>query len=288
MNTQALEKTPETCRFDWYSATITDQPQRIAETLESELETTVKITRGMHGYTTGFEFEKDTVTVARMLAGGPNGRPTVWASGEDTGPFVDLVRNMWPETHYVTRMDSAVDFDGQDVWDRLEALALATAEKMRLKTRVVGDYHGRTDGVTLYLGAVSSPAQMRLYEKGKQMRLRMPVELRSTVSENWVRAEIQLRPQKHARVSAASASPVDAWGYAAFAKHFAAEALNLDVERVAGKVWRETDDERAYRFAVKQYGAVLHRQAEKLGSWEGLGLDLRDVIAKERLMRGAL
>ncbi|MEX5543951.1 replication initiation factor domain-containing protein, partial [Pseudomonas poae] len=42
------------------------------------------------------------------------------------------------------------------------------------------------DGRTLYLGSQTSAVSMRIYEKGKQL----------DCGNDWVRAELQVRPQK--------------------------------------------------------------------------------------------
>jgi hypothetical protein len=39
-------------------------------------------------------------------------------------------------------------------------------------------------------------------------------------------------------------------------------------------VWREADDERAFRFMVRQYGPLLARLRDELGDWTCVGLTI--------------
>ena len=58
----------------------------------------------------------------------------------------------------------------------------------------------------MYLGANSSPVRCRLYAKGKQPGYR------SAGRPDWVRLEVQVRPQKTARKSYSAISADDTWG----------------------------------------------------------------------------
>lgn len=265
-------------RFDWYAATIQDRPQRVVEALQGAFGAEVIPTRGLHGYTQGFDLRGPTGTVAKVLAGGINEHPHAWASGEDTEPFVEVVRSEWKDQHTVSRMDAAEDFKGDDAWDRLNALCLALADEQGLKVSQAGDYHRNEDGRTLYVGSRKSPVYIRLYEKGKQLRAKLEGNLGGVIPADWVRLEAQVRPQKDSKRAAAYVTPEQAWGFSAWTGELAMRSMQLAVPRVQMHVWREADDARAFRFMVKQYGHMLERLRGELGDWQCVGLQIGQAI----------
>lgn len=274
-------------RFDWYAATIQAHPVEVVETLRREFGAEVVTTKGLHGYTQGFDLRGPSGTVARVLAGGVNAAPHAWASGEDTEPFVSAVRRCWPDQHTVSRMDTAEDFQGPGSWDRLNAECLSLADSLRLKVSQAGDYHRLEDGRTLYVGSRKSPVFIRLYEKGKQLRAKV-THGAEDIPEDWVRLEGQVRPQKEAKKAAAFATPEEAWGFSAWTADLARRCMSLDVPRVRMNVWREADDDRAFHFLVRQYGPLLERLRCQLGDWQCVGLQIGHAIADHRRRTGGL
>jgi hypothetical protein len=284
MNTQQQEKTLIKAKFDFYQATIDDDHQKVTETLAIGLAADdVEMSGGLHGYTRRASIKRGDHVVASVLSGGANGNPSAWASGEDTEPFVHLVRAVWGDSHRVSRMDSAMDFDGTGSWDRLYTKATTIADESKLKTSVAGDWIGREDGRTLYVGSRKSPSFVRLYEKGLQLRKDAPPEIVATLSTDWVRLENQVRPQRESRSKAATATPAEVFGYARFTQKLAAQCADLEVARVPIREWTEGDDARAYRYGVKQYGNTFARMVAASGvSWAEFGVQLGLDIEKER------
>jgi hypothetical protein len=283
------QKAPMKARFDWYASTIRDSPEEVVEMLQIGLGAdAVNSSRGLHGYETRFDISTPVGVVASVLAGGANGHPNAWASGGETDAFVEVVRGLWPSDHHVSRMDTALDFDGAGSWDLLEGIALGLADRLKLKTSVAGDYHAKQDGRTLYVGSRKSNVFARLYEKGKQLAPLAPLEVAKLISPDWCRLEAQVRPQKESRLTAATSTPEEAWGFAAFTKQLAEECANLEVARVPIAVWREADDERAFRYGIKQYGPLFARMVESSPSrsWAAFGEMMGTAIADERRSRG--
>lgn len=270
-------------RFDWYAATIQEHPTVVVETLKREFGADeVKGGKGLHGYTRGCEVVGSKGTMARVLSGGINSDPHAWASGEDTDRFVEIVRSIWPDRHTVSRMDSAEDFQGSGAWDKLNSLCLAVADDLRLKVSQAGDYHRLEDGRTLYVGSRKSAAYIRLYEKGKQLRSRV-VHGAELIPEDWCRLEVQVRPQKAAKKTAAYVTPEQAWGFAAWTSNLAQRCMDLDVPRVNMNVWREADDSRAFWFMARQYGQMLERLRIRMGGdWASVGMRIGEAIAELR------
>jgi hypothetical protein len=275
-------------RFDWYAATIADSPQNVLDGLVSAWPgeaVGLEAVRPMHGYTHATEVLGRSGVLAKVLYGGPNGAPNAWASGEDTGPFVEAVRKRWGGGgHYVTRFDAAEDFQKVGAFDQLYQVALARADADRLKVNQSGDWHRLIDGRTTYVGSKKSPVFVRLYEKGKQMRQQVAsgAEL---ISADWVRMEVQVRPQKDARMVAASASPVEAWGFSAWTRKLCADVFEADVPRVEMHVYRAGDDERALQFMCRQYGPMLGRLCGDLGDWKTVGMQIGSEIEAQASIR---
>lgn len=276
-----------TVRFDWYAATIADDPARVLEVLSAGLGAEVRDGTPRHGYEKGYDLRANGSTVARVLSGGKNGNPHAWASSDDTDAFVQVVRATWPVQHRVTRLDASEDFDGSGTWDRLYAALIELADERHLKVDQAGDWHRLEDGRTFYLGGRKSAVFCRLYEKGKQLRgLGGPGA--EAISPDLVRLELEARPEGGSRYWAAGCEPVESFGLAAWSKELALRVLGLEVERVHIKERRESDDARALRYLVLQYGEHLDRLAAHLGGWANAGLHLRDMRMRDKRDRGDL
>lgn len=255
-------------QIDAYAATIKEHPGQLVEALCHGLQGVPRSTRGMHGYTQGWEIVSTGSgdVLARVLAGGRNEHPHAWAQGDDAQGFARLVRDTWPEAHHVTRIDAAQDFEAPGTYERLRDVVRGVIASKRIRGREIVP-EDLDEGRTFYGGAPSSDLRVRLYEKGKQLRAQLPPALQEQVSQDRVRLEAQARPQKEARFVAASCTPEQVWGFAAWTQELAAQAMALDVPRVVGRSWRESDDERAFRFMIRQYGPLLQRMEQDLGSW---------------------
>lgn len=257
--------------FDWYAASFrTNAPhESVLADLGLVLDATPIATgRGLHGYTDGWEFRRPEGIVARALSGGSNQFVHAWASGADTVPFVDVVREWWPEEHTVSRVDACEDFTGEGCWDGLLAACVAEAEGRRLSINQAGDWmRDGQAGRTLYLGAKSSPVRARLYEKGKQLR----GDGVKDAPLDWVRLELQVRPEHQAKWTLAKATPEQTWGASKWSQALAERALDFDTDRIDGRVWHEPDDARALRYLIRQYGPLLTRLRAQKRSWEVVG-----------------
>lgn len=279
-------------RFDWYAATIMERPERLLEVLSERLGGVVSFARPLHGYGEGAAIKSGDRTLATVFYGGAFDWPHAFASSDETDAFVSVVRDMWPNDHNVTRMDTALDFDnGPGTFDTLLDLCtkLAGGERVdgderkrasRVGVRNVGDWTFGTGGRTFYLGATSSAVQVRLYEKGIQLRKEAETRgvPRDDVSVNLVRLEVQVRPDGPARRRAARTAPEAAFGYAEWAKELYRRVDGSGVERVHIRERRLSDHERAMRWLVKQYRSHLMHAADLAGGWEELGNALRGRI----------
>lgn len=274
-------------RFDWYAGTVQglENPMVMVGTFRELLPVSeVQEARGLHGYRQRFRLlGRDGSELASVMVGGIE-YPHAWASGQDTPAFVEAFRTAYP-VHRVTRMDAAEDFDSEGSYLQLRGVCKAVRERTGVKGReIVPDQP--EDGRTYYLGSPSSPVRTRLYEKGLQERARTIGDPKA-ISANWTRLEAQVRPQKAARDTAATATPEQAWGYAQWLQTLAAESMGLDIPRVQGRVWQPSDDERAMAFMVSQYAGHLDRLRRDLGDWACVGLQLGQMVQDEFSLRAA-
>jgi hypothetical protein len=282
--------------FDWYAATIPDTPAEVERVLIRRLAARSTSVKGLHGYSMGFDFtSEDGDVIAKMIYGGAQ-NPHVWASGVDARQLAQVLREEWP-SHYVTRVDVAYDFMDGEPWPSLYESCVTTADYLDsgeprerpLKVATVGDWiradEGFPGGRTLYVGSMKSPVLARLYEKGKQMRALYPDQLEK-YPEGWVRLELQVRPTGDARLELAKSDPASFWGSARWARSLHARVFGSELSAVLMAEHRQPDDERAWRFLVRQYGPMLRRRAQEAAggpdaaqdalraAWAALGVEL--------------
>lgn len=257
-------------RFDWYAATVPDSPGRLLSYLQGSVDlATLEPSRPLHGYREAAQLIRGPRVLARAMWGGSTQGEGVhvWSSGDDAEWLACSVRHAYVE-HRVTRVDVAADFVDGVAWERLAGAALSVADRYKLKVQHCGDYHRGEDGRTLYVGSPASALRLRVYEKGKQLG----------AAPEWVRAELQVRPQKQAKERAAALPAGAFWGAAAWSRAFAAEWGAELTPVPLGTIWRPQDDDRTWQWIIRQAGPLLRRMAERDGGWQAvadrLGKDL--------------
>jgi hypothetical protein len=232
--------------------------------------------RGFHSFGHRVAVKDTTgVEVGSVMWGGMHGDLSmIEVKGEPTPRAVKQLRERF--FHKVTRVDACADFDAPRAFEKLLEPCMEVKAAHRLKGERRGDWEDfPEEGRTLYLGAATSVARVRLYEKGKQP------EYRHLSRNDWARIEVQVRPAKEAKGTYAHASPSDVWGATRWTRDLAARALQAHVDpHPAGTVYRETDLERRLTFCAKQYGPTFLELFEAVGSWECVGLTLREKITQ--------
>jgi hypothetical protein len=184
----------------------------------------------------------------------------------------------------VSRADVCEDYAEPGAYDRLQDLALGVAKDLQIKVGTAGDHLLTKEGRTLYLGAVSSHTRMRLYDKAEELRAKLahdPLRLASVPAE-LARLEFQVRPKTPAaKLGASVAEPFALMGSASWSRELVRRATGLELAPFqAGQVWRRSDDERAYRACLAQYGGMLRRRMEEHGAWTALGAQIGDDLAE--------
>lgn len=279
--------------FDWYAATFPEvEPDDLIGTLADRLGCAIEEGKPLHGYREGYDLVRPEGVSARILCGGPNGAPHAWGSGADAERFATVVREIFPSAHRVSRFDSRIDIsrNGEETgtWSTLFKACTSLAEEFGLKTSLVGDYIGKENGRTLYVGSRKSNVYVRLYEKGRQQigLTRDPFE-RDRISTEWVRLEVQVRPQDDARWRAAETTADEGWGFSEWTRELAQRVKGLDVETVTMQHKRETDDERALKWVARQYGGTFERIAQREG-WQAVWDLLAIEVARAQKHRDGL
>ena len=275
--------------FDWYQGTI---PRPVDDVLEvlSALAPRLAISheRGMHGYaSTTCLGNLDHGTVAKVWHGGTHPYPHAVVSGEWAQPGAELIRAEFP-LHTVSRVDVRDDYIEEGAFDAIQALLLRVAKGHRVKVGTAGDHLLTKQGRTTYLGSPKSAVRMRLYDKRAEVMAQLPAVgdarqkafLRLTKGEPfpdaWTRLEAQIRPAtKEAKAEVAKLSPGQMWGCTPWTKEVVETMTGSELTSVqVARGYRVTDEERAYRFMLSQYGNVLRRMHADSGSWECVGLQL--------------
>lgn len=273
-------------RFDWYQATIPEHPIVLVDALKTALAPngTVLEGRGRHNYHQSFRIcNVRGERLAEVLAGGSNGHPNAASSGEATPAFVEAVRAAWP-AHRVTRFDSAEDMAQEGALAALEVTCRGLAKDLNIRGRaVVPD--DPSEGRTYYLGAPSSDNRVRLYDKTAETRAKLPQERHAEVPDHWARLEVQVRPRKEWKIYAAQATPEEAWGFAGWTHELARRVFSLQIDRITMQAGRETDDERAFRYMIMQYGPMLQRLLHDVGTWDCVGLTIGEAITEHQARR---
>lgn len=281
-------------RFDWYQATV---PASVAD-LQAALSGVADggawsaLAKPRQGYGAGMRLDDAGGRVCELWWGGMQEHPHVVATGETTPGVADVLRADFP-VHRVSRADVCIDYAEPGAYDRLQDLALGVAGERGIKVGTAGDHLLTRQGRTAYFGSTKSHTMLRLYDKAAELRAKFqhdPARLLEVPAE-LARLECQVRPQTpQAKAAAAVAAPLALMGSAAWMRALMGMVAGIELEPFqAGRVWRQADDARAYAALLAQYGGLLQRLQDDLGSWECLGLQMRDDLAERaRLKRRGL
>jgi DNA relaxase NicK len=273
-------------RFDAYSATTTAaNHQQLVQLLVDQAGLfNVGFSQGKGFHTFGERIAVKDASGAEygsVMWGGKQGdRCMIEVKGEHTPSAVEALRSRFH--HRVTRVDSCADFDAPGAFEALLGPCTEVKKAHRLKGSKAGDWDDYPeDGRTFYIGSTASAVRVRLYEKGKQP------EYRHLGRDHWTRIEIQARPSKDAKAGFAHLSPTEVWGASGWTRELAGRVLAEHVDpHPAGTTYRLTERDSALRWMCKQYGAHLLSLAQDLGSWDCLGLTLREMIEENSKKNG--
>jgi DNA relaxase NicK len=254
-------------KFDWYQASLPGTPPEVvmAALSSSEFFGQWEQIRPLKNYNEAAAFVRGSDTLYKIHFGGQNTEhgPNVVGSGSSAQQLADVLRAQFP--HRVSRLDSCEDYYHADAYDYLRGVALKIAKDQRVQCReIVKPLPESDDGRTLYLGSQTSAVSMRIYEKGKQLG----------VHGEWVRAELQVRPQKDVKHFASLMDSTEVWGLSKWSHAMALQLGKKGLQRVDAQVYQQSDHDRAYRFMLKQYRKVLEQMLASHGSPEAVGAQI--------------
>jgi hypothetical protein len=238
-------------KFDWYQATIPDCPKNVTEILKEKLEDCVDTrtqNKGGNGYLTSTTFfNRRGGEIGRMMSGG-NQFPNYRSVSHHAPAASRVIRTMWPK-HKVTRLDVAIDYTGDGVFDHLHAIANQVAEENKIKTGLMMQPDLLDKGRTYRLGSTTSPVMVRLYEKGLH-----EISKGYPADSHWTRLELQVRPQKVAKQQFASVTPHEAWGASRWTAKLIKAIEGQEPERIEISPKSKTEWEKTQESLVLQYG----------------------------------
>lgn len=266
-------------RFDAYTATTGSlMPNAAMDCLMFDADT-VKQGGGHHGFR------------HRLVVSGADGHQTgsvqyggqhpdlvmIEVKGERTPAVVDKLRAVAPG-HNCTRVDSCCDFEFPGAFEALLAPCTGVKKEHKLRGSKAGDWDDfPEDGRTLYLGAATSVARARLYEKGLQP------EYRHLNRADYCRLELQVRPSKDSKQIYSQLDALQVWGCSRWTRDLAARVLESEVlAHPAGTIRRETSRDRALRFMCKQYGAHIMSLMHEYGSYDEVGKHLHQLVIEAK------
>jgi hypothetical protein len=264
-------------RFDAYTATTRAAKAEQLITLAFHLGDRIREGRGHHGFEKRYSLVgQDGDEAASISIGGTHGdRAMLEVKGERTPDVVEKLRASFE--HRCTRVDSCYDVEQDGAFEAMLIPTIEVKKQYRIKGGKAGDWDDfPEEGRTQYVGAGSSACKARLYEKGLQP------EYRHLNRPNWVRLELQVRPEKQAKETYSTASPLEVWGASKWTRDLAGRILQAKLEPLpAGTTYKLSEQERKLRFMCKQYGAAIMQLADDLGSWDLVGPNLQMLIKAE-------
>lgn len=261
--------------FDYYQASVNASPEHVIPALlEQYPHASVDSEKATNGYERAFVVHRGDHKLCRIQWGGNTGEMTqVRGTGEDAPECARAIRLLWPE-HRLQRADVAEDYSEPGVWETMTEYGLYLADQFALKIDQRGDW-SRNDimgkGRTLYVGSRQSLAFLRVYEKGKEKAVRSGGEI---TDPDHVRAEAEIKPQNKVQGYAlAKLEPKDYWRCSPWLNQYSTILFRQNMERI--RLWTVTktsDDDMAFAYMLKQYGAVIARQIAANGEGYVMGL----------------
>lgn len=271
----------EQVRFDAYSATAVGWKHEEAVAWLWCARDTLDQGKGYHTFAERVSVKDETGSeVGSVSWGGRQGdRIMVEVKGHRTPGVVERIRQAGE--HRCTRVDSCVDVERPGAFEELLEPVMRVKQEFGLYGERRGDWEFPELGRTQYLGANSSAIRARLYEKGKQP------EYRYLGRPDLARLEIQVRPAKEAKTVYAGLSALEVWGASKWTRELAADVLAQMLDaHPPGTVRKLTTEYAKLRWLCRQYGATLVSLKNDLGSWECVGLTIREVMDELKREKG--
>lgn len=237
-------------KFDWFSAGVYAEALHLVPNLVRLFKGVLSEIKPRNGYSFGLKVSLFSDTACTIFYGGSNvgSRIFVTSSGSFSTVLRDFLVSSYSRQSVLVRADVCLDFVAPARFDDLVNKSVYIAKTHRLKTGTVGDWIQKKDGRTLYIGSRTSPAFMRLYEKGKQLINGDP---------SLVRLEIECKPKNFEARRHWFSQPAHLfWTYNKWVSDLAERVTGSEVLQSSvycGTVHRDPDHDRALHYMIKQY-----------------------------------
>lgn len=262
--------------FDWYQGTLGDYVHLnvLVDDLLKHFDFSSvreKVRPQVNQYTQALDIYRGENTIVHLCWGGVNGNNIHFKStGYDGQRMYDFLKKHKIE-YSVSRADVRIDTVEKGLFEYLVDASTKFAHTHKIKTNTQGDWIKAIDGRTLYLGAKTSKAQVRIYEKGKQMG----------TDQEWTRLELQFRPQKAKGKKAASEwNCRDFWAASQWTKKYL-EYVMIDKDGLPDNIkkistWERSSLENRLIHLMTQYEKTLDEFSEKLpNGYDDIGKALK-------------
>jgi hypothetical protein len=258
-------------RFDAYAGNVRGAaPEEVATMVAFACASRVERGRPRGRYHDVFEVHDLGTPVGWVAHDQALGTAYFELKGARTPESSGAIRKHWGGTgHTVSRLDACEDYDEPGSFERLVEI-LDSAKDPRVKSLAILPREGDR-GRTINFGAPSSRVMVRVYEAGK-MKERLHFG-----RPNWARAEAQVRPGKALeKAVAASITPLQAWGFAAWSQRAAELLAQVEVQRFAPPSEVPTFDKTTL-YLARAFRRHFEVMLEDFGSWECIGRELQAV-----------
>lgn len=253
--------------LDWASLTVQASPECIVDALRRKVRGVCRVksvTPHNKGYAQALEvLDGAEDPLCTVEAGAAHGWNLITATGtQPNAEVLDAVRLLAAHgaAARATRLDSAIDVFGGD-FDQLAGLVESAAKMPKNGAPVRSFEHWDSPtGRTLYVGSRAGAVRVRVYEKGLEQRSKG----NDGAPLDWVRLELQWRPQGARRTAALDFTPAEIWGASAWTADVARQLLHDDVQHVAA-VPEMTSFEQSYEWLCKAAAGVFQRAVERYG-----------------------
>lgn len=209
-------------RLDWLQVTVPGSLRSLVKGLEHGLMAEARmLPRGRYGYDRGYELRAEDRTVAQVFGDARDRQaPHVVATGSDAPALEAFLRLRDDLVPTYSRVDVAVDTDQPGAYERLTAAAVPLAKRHGMKPPTDMGPIDSPEGHTVYVGAKTSEARMRIYDKSAESPGEYP--------DGTVRTELQVRPGNPARKAAAAGmSATDLLGWTKWSREFYAAQFDF-------------------------------------------------------------
>jgi len=257
--------------FDWYQGTFSDEitldylkPKLLDHYSFADL---VSCKPQVRQYSRAVNLQRGDHVLVHLCWGGCNGQGLHFKATGYTGQlFFEFLRINRLSKYALSRADVRMDSKEVGIFDYMDRVATKFAIQNNIVTNTQGDWKTGKLGRTLYIGSKSSKAQIRIYEKGKQLKS----------NPEWARLEIQVRPpKKHDKERCAIWEPSDFWSVVPWTHRF---INTLMVDKTIPDVlpiktvWNKSSHQQKVSNMVRQYGNTLEDLADSLPyGWDDIG-----------------